>query len=394
MVFKIFPYDNLYDSQMKEDGRITYPHSLDKKVLLPISDDFLTKLSDIIPKEEFSQFFELLPVVKKEKGKLFMPGYGNSRIGFILEIIDKWKYDYPLLKEIIQREEFQIDEIWTTDDLAYDDVDSEHEGCNKLKFYIELLKKLRSANRDSLKLSDSFRVKEQSKKIIKNINYNLKKIGRKSYDVLSDQDKENIDRHVFRFKQIDEFVRIREIFEYRAKILLGFSPDVLLKESGNASLGNETYDQFREKNSSYPYIVEYETIFFAFGDWNTYSDRIFCSFFSTPEFIITDKDGEDIIITIRDPQKVNVRYMRRIAKVYGKMRKKKNYPASAWGEKSGKKRMQRERNKTIKMLYQQQREEKPNVSADRQLQAVVDQVAPEYGQISLERAKRIVYTKR
>jgi len=74
-------FNELYDSQMKEKG-IIYPHGFDKKVPLPVSDEYIfNSMPDTIKKErKFLQYFDLLPLAKDEDGNLYMPIYGRSRI--------------------------------------------------------------------------------------------------------------------------------------------------------------------------------------------------------------------------------------------------------------------------------------------------------------------------
>jgi hypothetical protein len=129
-------YNELYDTHIKEAGEIIYPHAFDKNVFLPLSEDYMFKSIPDITKndEKFLQYLELLPVVKDEDENLFMSEYGKSRIEFINKLIEKWNYDFPILKEIIQWEEDRIDRSYTANDLAYYDVESEHSGFNKLEF--------------------------------------------------------------------------------------------------------------------------------------------------------------------------------------------------------------------------------------------------------------------
>lgn len=246
--------------------------------------------------------------------------------------------------------------------------------------------------KSSLKFGENFSEKEQYRKRIKAINRNLKKIGDKSYEVLSDGVKEHINWVVFMAKYLDEQIRFNMINQSRAKILLGFSPDVHFKQMWHCSGEIKDIDQEKFPLPEFPYILEYNQEVFAFSDWLCHG--IWHSFFSTPEFLITEKEEGEFVITIRDPQKVNVRYLRRIEKVYSKIREKRKYPVSSWGEKSGRKRMLKERDRILQMHYRQLRDEKPNKSAELQLQRIIDQLSPEYGSISLERAKRIVYKRK
>jgi len=323
----------MYDIQMKEYGEIKYPHTFDKKVF-PISEDYMFKYVPDIKKKnkrKLLQYLDLLPVVKDEDGSLSMSIYGMSRIEFINKLIEKWKYDYPILKEIIQWEEDNIDKFYTANDLAYDDVESELSGFNKLEYYTTYHKKVLRTFKRRLKNSNRFNEKKNIGKSIKNVQHTIREFSSKTYDDLTDKEKEDISRDVFMMKWMDELLRDMAVNRNRAQIILGFSPDIYFKKYG-ARINNDNYG-------------------FGFGDWDFFS--IDHSFFSTPELLIIEKEGGEFVITIRDPQKVNVRYMRRIEKAYNSMRKKKKYPTSSWGEKSGKKRLIRERNKILQMHYRQ-----------------------------------------
>ena len=80
--------------------------------------------------------------------------------------------------------------------------------------------------------------------------------------------------------------------------------------------------------------------------------------------------------------------MRKIEKLYNAFRGNKIKPKKKkWGQKSGKRELIKERDRLLKKLYQQYRNEAPNKSADKHLEKAVNAVSPDYGMISIEGLK-------
>jgi hypothetical protein len=172
-------------------------------------------------------------------------------------------------------------------------------------------------------------------------------------------------------------------------ILLGFSPNVDFIRHARSPKDSDEF------SGAYPYVYDNGDFLFYFSDWNcsrhAISERI--DFFATPEFLMEYGDGSTINITIRDPRKVTLKFMReRIEKLYKIFRDRLEPPRSGWGEKSGRRRLIEKRNKFIRDKYRQLRKEKPSLSAARTLEKVIAEMDPQYGCISFERAKRIIYS--
>ena len=67
-------------------------------------------------------------------------------------------------------------------------------------------------------------------------------------------------------------------------------------------------------------------------DWDCL--QIECDFISTPEFLLDLKKDGKIAIEIRDPEKVDAQYMRKIEKIYNAFRSNKIKPKKRNGVKN------------------------------------------------------------
>ena len=175
-------------------------------------------------------------------------------------------------------------------------------------------------------------------------------------------------------------------------MLCGFSPNALIHSFAAHPIDELSTDL---DESQYPYRYgdkNYGKIY-AFGQWSFDSSAAHMDFFSTPDFLIEKKENK-INLEIRNPAKVDSKYMRKINKIYVQYRASLNPPKAGWGEKKGTKDKIRLRDQMIKDAYRQLRKDKPKIAARFLLDRVLESISPEFGgEISPETAKRIIYSK-
>ena len=134
-------------------------------------------------------------------------------------------------------------------------------------------------------------------------------------------------------------------------------------------------------------------IFFGNWEWNTKFIGSQDVFFATPEFYIGWGGDNSINISIRDTQKVDSHYIRKIEKYYNSFRKCLSIPKKGWGEKSGRRKELAKRDKFMKEHYNKLKKQMPNLAVNKRFEKVLEQISPEY-EISHERAQRIIYSKK
>ena len=397
-------YNELYEKNLTLYGTLIYPHAFDKE--LPISlnqlsqKDFLEilKIDDYETNpnyNDFENFAEhgLLPIERgSKKDQIGMPLYGFSRVGFIKKVIKKWGYDYDKLKQITDWEESNIDNIYTYGHLAYDFGDD-------LSFYLITIERQINAYKMTKMIGGDAYNKKGSLFVLDDEIVKLEKIyndffGRNTSDLTPSQT-EWVARTAFRIRHLDEWTRIESIGRDRATILLGFSPDILVLKGGWGQSGERNLEEVASSLNkvSHLFYDENSGAFNYVEDWECL--QIECDFISTPEFLLDLKKDGKIAIEIRDPEKVDAQYMRKIEKIYNAFRSNKIKPKKEkWGKKSGKRELVKERNRLLRKLYQQYRYESPKKSAEKQLEKAINKVSTDYGRITIETAKRIVYTKK
>lgn len=395
-----------YDRNIQLFGKPIRPNTFNRNepiILSQLSKEEIIELVQTEPSgitvafEDFMEFAknDLLPISENKEGELVMPLFGFHRVGFLKKLIDKWGYDNKKLKDITSWEDHNVDMIYTSNALAYDDADD-------LTYYISYLKGYIDHLIFQNKVLKSFNEKEKNRKKIRELRKQIGKWRGKTFRNLNHTQREAVSRPAYRFRCLDEEVRIMSVNRDRAIILLGFSPEVTTIRSGGGWGGLPKGYGYKEikkminnldgKDSPYIYIDTTNNEYFYCYEWEPSSME--CSFFSTPEFMLEMKDNGKINIEIREPGKVDARYMRRIEKVYNAFRDKQINPTkSSWGEKSGIKKKLKERDQVLRERYIALRKSFPSKSAERQLERIVDEVSSQYGRISIERAKRIIYTK-
>jgi len=324
----------------------------------------------------------LLPTCHEKDGTKGYPIYTVDRIEFITDLIKTWGYSLSQIKAFTDYEEDVIDYILTADKLDYSDLPP-------LEFLIEWLKQDIRMEKSQLKHAEKFSERLGIEKKIKKTRKALNFYGSRKFDRFSKDTQTEIEKMVFHIKSEFEFHRFIFICEDRARALLGFSPHASSSKFASSPIDSDIYDD------DYPYMYNYQDVKkFYYGDWND-SDVYITEeypFFATPEFLIEYRDGDQFSITIRDAAKVDARYMRRITKVYTKLREPVRPKKAGWGEKSGKKKLIEKRNKLLKSGYAELKNEKPSVAAEKLMTKAIQQVLPNED-LSLERAKRIIYGK-
>ncbi len=333
-----------------------------------------------IPKKTVDLYIkcEFLPELNGDDGKRGFPLYTIQRIEFIKKLIEKWGYDEKKVKIITDTEQTGIDFSFAPGErLGYSNLPPDD-------FFVSYIKSLFKSHGD-----DPETIRMNIKKLKKHIGL----VDRKRYEDLPDKVKYRLGEKVGSFKMWDEEERERMVNSFRARMLLGFSPSVLFSESYEFIESNRKNDL--SELEIYPYNYKIQNTRFYFGDWEFF-ERFFDKrpFFATPEFLIEYGDDDEINITIRSPQRVDAKYMRRIGKVYTKFRNHLNLERREWGRKTGGRRHIDDRNMIMKSRYEQFRTENPQEAAGNQLEKVLEQIAQDFGPISIDTAKRIVYSKK
>ncbi len=372
-------------------GVLDKKNLFDFKWLIETTKDDYSHLS--IEKEEIELYIsqDLIPKLFNKNGSPGFPLYTPSRIGFIKELQLEWGYDLKKIKQITDFEERMIDQIYTTDKLKYCDL-------SPLDFYVNYLNERFKSNLNKLKKIEEFSEQEKVKKENVNLEKELRAFKRKKFDDLTDKEKERLNKDVFQLKWCDELVRLELLNFDRVKIFSGFSPNVSI---GKRMLGWDSVPQdsdFYSDKYSDGFFYKYKSgnRLFYFSDWDYPGKEVLegIDFFSTPEFIIEYGDKKEIQIKIRDPQRVDAKYLRRIEKVYKFFRDRLGTKKSKWGSKSGIRKLKEERDKLLRERYQALRKEKPGTKADFLLDELLEEIKTKFDEISDERAKRIIYTKK
>ena len=187
--------------------------------------------------------------------------------------------------------------------------------------------------------------------------------------------------------------------------MLGFSPNVPIFPN-YSWLGKEPdYDAV-----VYKYKNKGEMPVYLFEDWDGKEkvERLLdtikkcldlqLNLFAVPEFFVDiGEDGKKINITIRDPKAVTTKYLRDlISRIYTCYRERIVKERASWGEKSGIKAKIQDRNKKMRELYRNLRDENSNVAAENHQSKLLEEIRSVYGKlgdISLETVQRILYQK-
>lgn len=326
----------------------------------------------------------LLPECNMEDGTRGYPVYTVDRVEFVTKLSKRWGYSPQQLKSFTDFEEAIIDEVCTCSKLDYSELPP-------LEFLIEWLKLQIRIETYQLKYMKKFSEKERQRKEIKNLKNALKFYKRKKFDRFSDQNQDVICKTVFGINYWYEYSRHMTVFQDRAAALLGFSPDVTFSRVGH---GSEDMQAQYEKD--FPYVYNEGGQVYYFGEWDDSRSPYISEdvpFFATPEFLVEYGKDNNVNIVIRDTERVTARHMQRVAKIYTSFRKKLSPTKAGWGEKSGRKELIKRRDELLRSTYIKLREEKPRAAADRILEKAI-QGAVSDGKLSIERAKKIIYSRK
>jgi hypothetical protein len=365
-------------------------HLFDKKFLITF-DQLIEGLKINYPElkvkpAEIEQYIKYgyLPKLYMENGKIGFLIHSTSRIDFIKKIIKKWKYNSEEIKQIIDYEDMLIDDVLTSEELDYSSLPS-------LPFFIKYLKQTIKENKIILKYEEKFSVKEELKRRNKRYDKILKSLEGKDFNKLPLSTQVSINDAVFEINFNLEALRIMMVMDLRAKMLLGFSPHIHTLRTKWTEL-----DDDHEEKDEYPYSIVFFDRKWSYGKWTCNPNQILHEdkFLATPEFYIGLGYDNTINISIRDPGRVNARFMRRIEKYYTKFRENLNIPKKQWGEISGRKKLLAERNKYLRTRYKELRGDKPYAAAEKQLDKVLEEIKTKFGEISHARAERIIYKKK
>jgi hypothetical protein len=186
------------------------------------------------------------------------------------------------------------------------------------------------------------------------------------------------------------------ISEYRAEVLLGFSPHLF----------PPYFSSFDEVTNSerllkYPYKYSDGTMWFYFGEISPQTKELnnFIpsedKFYATPDFYIGYDKNRAIKIRIRNLKIVTSIFMKNIInKFYTKIRSSLDVDRAEYGLKTGRKKQLKQRNEELKKRYAKRRNSSNKGSADEDMEKVASELEPEFGFISLETARRNIYSKK
>ena len=326
------------------------------------------------------------PKLYNKEGK---PGYmisAPSRIDFILKISSKWGYNNQEIRYIAEAEDELIESFLTIDGFEYSDLPP-------LPFLLRHLEENIKENKIALKYQkEKDEIKSMEARIV-NAKRNLAFLKGKKFEDLSSENQHIVNEAAYQIQLYFEELRVMFHGEFRAKILLGFSPDIHFDALSSSSRDHES-----QKEKQFIYSIEHIHRNYEFGSWKYKPQWIDpeISFFATPEFYIGYDQIRNIIIKIRDPKKVDAQFMRTIDKYYSKFRSNLGIPRKKWGEQSGRRKRLDRRNRLLRKRYRELRELKPYTAAEKTLDTTVESVCKELGTnpLSPERAKRIIYSKK
>lgn len=217
MFFDMEAIDKMYEAT--KDLGCPPPFGIfDKRMLLPLEqlvDAVQTETGEVttcafLEAKAKAGWFPLLNGPGPEEGNLGAPLYAPSRIGFLLGL-EREGYSPEELRIIAEMEEWCIDNLWASEDLAYEDDDLE----TVIKFHEDQaiafehcappdLEKL-NKTRKELRVLQSFKECE-----------------------IPEEVRPKIEKVAFRVRAINEFTRLHMVESDRAKVLAGYSPFVSL----------------------------------------------------------------------------------------------------------------------------------------------------------------------
>ena len=324
---------------------------------------------------------------KKDRKKMY-PQFIADRVAFIKELQATLNYPIPRLQQIIAYGNESLPYSNEACDFYYADRKNIMPWLIKrLKFELEGRKEyLKALGVISKKYADDIR-KKKIKRTIADLSKNTEasiasieevvtELSKWKWKTLSGEHKDELVKIVFEQQFNDERERISDMKHYYNKILFGYSPQVEFKKP--AAVRGQL--DFRQIN------------------WDETIDSVkmyvqFIDFFATPYFTV-EISGKGIDIRITHPQEVNIPMKGVIDKVYTVFKSRLGYKRKGWGERSGRKRLIEQRDEKLRKLYSIMRQEKPNVASGILIDRLIEETKKtEFPVLSIERIKRIIYTK-
>ena len=350
-------------------------------------DEYKTKVtrSDI---ENMCKLDLLEYILDKKDGKKMFPQFIADRVAFIKELQATLSYPIPRLQQIIAYENELLPYSNEACDFYYADRKNIMPWLIKrLKFELESRKEyLKALGVISKKYADDIRKKKIKRTIadlgknaeasiatIEEVIAELSKWKRKD---LTGEHKDELVKIVFKQQFSDEQERMADMKYYYNKILSGYSPQVEFKKPETVR-GQLDFRQI---------------------DWDATIDSVkmyarFINFFATPYYTVEIR-GKGIDIKIINPKEVSIPMKGDIDKVYTVLKNRLGYKRKGWGERSGRKRLIAQRDEKLRKLYSMMREEKPNVASGILIDRLIEETKKtEFPVLSIERIKRIIYTK-
>ena len=350
-------------------------------------DEYKTKVtrSDI---ENMCKLDLLEYILDKKDGKKMFPQFIADRVAFIKELQTTLSYPIPRLQQIIAYENELLPYSNEACDFYYADRKNIMPWLIKrLKFELESRKEyLKAFGAISKKYVDDIKKKKIKRTIadlgknaeasiatIEEVIAELSKWKRKD---LTGEHKDELVKIVFKQQFSDEQERMADMKYYYNKILSGYSPQVEFKKPETVR-GQLDFRQI---------------------DWDATIDSVkmyarFINFFATPYYTVEIR-GKGIDIKIINPKEVSIPMKGDIDKVYTVLKNRLGYKRKGWGERSGRKRLIAQRDEKLRKLYSMMREEKPNVASGILIDRLIEETKKtEFPVLSIERIKRIIYTK-
>ena len=364
-----------------------YICTTDTGLIQKCKDDYKIKVtrSDI---ENMCKLDLLEYILDKKDGKKMFPHFIADRVAFIKELQANINYPPPRLQQIIAYENETLPYSNEACDFYYAD------RKNIMPWLIKRLKFERDGRKEYLKTLDAIDKKYEDdikKKKIKRLVAELvqktetniiaieevvTELSKWKWKDLSKQQKDELIKVVFEQQFYDERERISNIKHYYNKILSGYSPQAEFKKP---ELAKEKLDCGQI-------------------DWDKTIDSVkmyaqFIGYFTTPYFTV-EINGKGIDIRITNPKEVNTPLKGAIDKIYTVFKNRLGYGRKGWGERSGRKRLIKQRNERLRELYLTMRKAKPKVASELLIDRLIEETKKTDATVlSTERIKRIIYTK-
>lgn len=233
-MFDIAEIDRWYEVG-KEMGNLMQFALLDRRALLPfgvLADAVKGETGEVVSEEVLRQkaaagWFPLLPLEGPSAGILGAPMYAPSRIGMLLKL-EREGFRPEELRLIAEKEEWAIDNLYTTEELVYLDDDLE----TVLEFQKARLEAFQHAGGtwNGTEVVPAVKSPEEEAviaKLVKEVAYLQGLQGK----VLTETQQEWIAKVAFRARAMNDCVRVQLLMADRAQVQAGYSPFVLCQKS-------------------------------------------------------------------------------------------------------------------------------------------------------------------